>query len=267
MSDTKTNDIWSAPIPAGYRRNHRGDLVHERNIPESDLDQDRVVERIHAFGVELSEQMSRFREHTMCDILDLRERALKRYGGKLGGKRGNITLTSFDGCRMVRLQQAEHIAIGPEIEAAQALIDECLEEWSERSNLNLRALVKAAFRPAADGRVSAHRLLAVRRVEIDDDRWRRAQDAIADAMRPKSRAEYVRLYRRATPDCEWLQVSLHLATARPPAEAAAPPAERLAMRVRGAISRALRDGVSRRDIRAAVAAARDKELKAGVASP
>ena len=257
------NDIWSAPIPAGYRRNHRGDLVHERNIPARDLDQDRTVDRILAFGVELSEQMGRFREHTMGDILELRERVLEHYGGKLGGSRGNITLVSFDGCRMVRLQQAEHIAVGPEIEAAQALVDECLDEWSERSNLNLRALVKAAFRPSVDGRVSAAKLLAVRRVEIDDDRWRRARDAIADAMRPKSRAEYVRLYRRDTPDHEWRQISLHLATVRPPAEPAAQPARRLALRVRGAISRALRDGVSRRDIRAALAAAGDAELKAG----
>lgn len=218
---TESSDIWSAPIPAGYRRNHRG------------------------------------------DILELRERILERYGGKLGGKRGNITITSFDGCRMVRLQQAEHIDVGPEVEAAQALVDECLEEWSERSNLNLRALVKAAFRPAADGRVSATKLLAVRRVEIDDDRWRRAQEAIADAMRPKTRSEYVRLYRRDTPDCEWRQVSLHLATVRPPAEPPAAPSERLALRVRGAISRALRDGVSRRDIRAALTAERDAELKAG----
>ena len=260
---TAAADIWSAPIPDGYRRNHRGDLVHERNIPERDLDADRVVSEIHVFGLALSAQMGRFRDHTMADILELRERMLERYGARLGGKRGNITITSFDGCRMVKLQQAEHVEVGPEIEAAQALVDECLEEWSERSDLKLRALVKQAFRPSADGKVSATKLLALRRVEIDDDRWRRAQLAIADALRPKTRSEYVRLYRRDTPDAAWEQISLHLATVRPPAEAPAEPLDRLALRVRSAVAEAARGGMNRKLIRATVAAARDTELKEG----
>ncbi|MCY3689849.1 MAG: DUF3164 family protein [Gammaproteobacteria bacterium] len=257
---TDENDIWSAPVPAGYLRNHKGDLVHARNVSEADRDRDAVVGRIHGFGVALSAQMGRFREHTMGDILELRERVIARYGGKLGGARGNITLTSFDGCRMVRLQQAEHIEIGPEIEAAQALVDECLEEWAGRSRLELRALVKAAFRPAVEGCVSVTKLLALRRVEIDDDRWRRFQAALADAMRPKSRSEYIRLYERRTPDDGWRQISLHLATVRTVELKPDAPGQ-LALRVRSAVAEAMRGGMTRKQIRAAVAGARDLELK------
>ena len=258
---TDAADIWSAPIPDGYQRNHRGDLVHERNISAADLDQDGTVARIHQFGRALSAQMARYREHTLGDIMELRERVIGRYNGKLGGGKGNITLTSFDGCRRVILSQAEHVEVGPEIEAAQALVDECLDEWAERSHLKLRALVTQAFRPASsDGRLSVSRLLGLRRVEIDDDRWRRAQLAIADALRPRTRSEYVRLYRRATPDKPWEQIPLHLATVRSVEDASAP-ADQLALRVRSAVAEALRGGMTRSDIRSAVAAARDLALR------
>ena len=258
---TDAADIWSAPIPDGYRRNHRGDLVHERNISDADLDQDGTVARIHQFGRALSAQMARYREHTLGDIMELRERVIGRYNGKLGGGKGNITLTSFDGCRRVILSQAEHVEVGPEIEAAQALVDECLDEWAERSHLKLRALVTQAFRPASsDGRLSVSRLLGLRRVEIDDDRWRRAQLAIADALRPRTRSEYVRLYRRATPDDAWKQIPLHLATVRSVEDASAP-ADQLALRVRSAVAEAVRGGMTRGDIRSAVAAARDLALR------
>ena len=70
----------------------------------------------------------------------------------------------------------------------------------------------------------------------------------------------MRLYRRATPDDAWKQIPLHLATVRSVEEASAP-SDQLALRVRSAVAEALRGGMTRSDIRSAVAAARDLELR------
>lgn len=252
---------WSAPVPRGYWRNARGDLVHERNISDTDRDMDTTARKIHGFGAALSVQMWRFRAHTLDDIYAFVDRVVERYGGKIGGKKGNLQLTTFDGLLQVRLSQADLVVVGPEVEAAQALIEECIEEWAVRSNLNLRALVTQAFTPdASTGKVSVTQLLKLRRIEIDDARWRRAQDAISDAMRPGGTAEYVRLYERATPEERFRQVPLHLACVTRPLEPAFETATAvLERRVRSAVEEARRCGMTEGSIMDALRAAKRRE--------
>ena len=92
-----TDIDWSAPCPKGYWRDVKGNLVHERNIRPVDRDMDEVVRRIHGFGGPLSEQMWRFRDHTMGDIAKFAGRVAERYGARVGGRKGNLQLTTFDG--------------------------------------------------------------------------------------------------------------------------------------------------------------------------
>lgn len=244
---------WTAPAPRGYRRDARGNLIAEANISDTERDIDATVGRIHDFGLALSGTLYRFRLHTLDDIYELADRIVARYGGKpLGGSRGNVTLTSIDGRRKVVLAQSEYIAVGPEIAAAQALIGECLDEWAVGARKNLRALTDQAFRPREDGSLSVTKLLALRRIRIDDARWESVRGAIGDALRPTGRAEYVRLYRRDTPVEKWQPIPLTIASARrPPAEetAGAEPAELFAARVRRAAADARAAGMSQGDIR------------------
>lgn len=240
---------WNEPAPPGYWRDARGDLIREANVSDVDRDTDAVVRHIHAFGEALSGEMWRFRVHTMDDVYGLVDRVAERYGTRLGGRRGNVQIGTFDGRRKVVLSQADVIDVGPEIHAAQAIVEECIEEWSERGNLKLRALVEQAFKPDATGRLSVTHLLRLRRIVIDDDKWRGVQAAIGDALRPVGRAEYIRLYRRADPSQPWEQVPLHLATVRQPPEAEDGEAQaQLARRVQSAIEQAERAGLSRADV-------------------
>lgn len=248
---------WTEPPPAGYVRNARGDLVHAANVSPTDIDTDETVRKIHAFGQALSSQMWRYRDHTMSDICELSDRIVARYGGKKsGGKKGNISITSFDGRLRVQLAQADQIEVGPEIIAAQSIIGECLEAWQKGSNLNLQAIVEQAFKPSADGKVSVAELLRLRRVQIDDPRWRQAQDAISDSLRPTGRAEYIRLYKRGDPSLPWVNVPLHLANVTRPDTAFDSAAEALYQRVTSAVSEARQQGLKKGEITLVVNAVR-----------
>lgn len=262
MTETADTIDWTAPIPPGYWRNAKGDLVHERNIRPVDRDMDDVVRRIHGFGEPLSEQMWRFRNHTTIDIMEFLGRTMERYGARVGGRKGNVQLTTFDGRLRVQLAQADRIEVGPEIEAARALIEACISRWGKGSDKKLRALVDQAFVAGADGSLSATALLRLRRVEIDDGEWRRALDAIADALRPVGRAEYIRLYRRATPDDRWDQVPLHLATVSRPSEPALRTApEILERRVRSAVDEARAAGMKEGAIMEVLRSAKRREAE------
>lgn len=253
---------WNAVVPKGYWRDARGNLVHEANVRPVDRDMDEVVRRIHGFGAPLSEQMWRFRNYTMGDIAAFADRVVERYGARKGGRKGNLQLMTYDGCLRVNLAQAERIAAGPEIVAAQALVEECVERWSSGSRRELRALINQAFVAGEDGMVSVAALLRLRGIEIDDDGWRRAQDAIADALRPAGKAEYIRLYRRETPAEPWQPVSLHLATVAKPAEPAPRTAsEVLERRVRSAIDEARAAGMKEGVIMEVLREAKRREAK------
>lgn len=105
-------------------------------------------------------------------------------------------------------------------------------------------------------------MLRLRRIEIDDPRWRQAQDAIGDALRPAGKAEYVRLYRRDDPGQRWEQVPLHLATVARPRGAAGSPAEQLERRARSAVEEARRAGMGEGDIMEALRAAKRRTAQA-----
>src|SRR3546814_9855969 len=86
-----------------------------------------------------------FKGHTFEDVNGLQALIAQEYGVTVGGLKGNITLTSFDGCEKVQVQVADLIEFGPELQAAKALVDECLSEWSADSRVELRALVSRVF--------------------------------------------------------------------------------------------------------------------------
>ena len=250
------------PPPAGYWLDARGNLIAERNVSMVERDVNDVVLLVHGYGEALSEQMARFREHTLSDVMALCVRIVDEYGGKIGGRKGNITLVSFDGTKRVVLAQAERIAVGPQIIAAQAIIEECIETWSERGNRNLRALVDGAFKSDATGKVSVTQLIRLKNVHIDDARWRSVQAAISDALTPAGKAEYIRLYRRDRAADPWQQVPLNLATVRRSPESESDPRENLIRRAKSAIAEARHCGLAEGDIMAALKEAKRRPVKA-----
>ena len=75
----------------------------------------------------------------------------------------------------------------------------------------IRALVNHAFEVDKPGQVNREALFALRKIDIDDERWRQAQAAITDSIRVTGSKTYVRFYRRPTPEDRWQAVTIDLA--------------------------------------------------------
>src|SRR3546814_8463243 len=118
----------------------KANLVPVEAIKPADLLMDETVRKITGFARDLSAQIARFKGHTFEDVNGLQALIAQEYGVTVGGRKGNITLTSFDGCEKVQVQVADLIEFGPELQAAKALVDKCLSEWSADSRVELRAL-------------------------------------------------------------------------------------------------------------------------------
>ncbi len=196
-----------------YMADAKGSLVPIGLIKAQHLLQDEVVRKITAFALDLSEQVARFKGHTFDDLSSFEALLAQEYGAAVGGAKGNKTLMSFDGLMMVKVQVADHIDFGPELQIAKGLVDECLNEWSAEARPEIRAIVTRAFNTDKAGQINRSEIFMLLRLDIEDERWLRAMAAIRDAMRVVGSKTYVRVYMRIKQDAPWQAVTIDLAKA------------------------------------------------------
>lgn len=182
--------------------------VKPQNVMEDEL-----VRSEMGHAVALSEQLSRFLGHFQENLGAFEALLAEQYGATVGGKKGNKTLMSYDGLLKITVQVADNIQFGPELQIAKSLVDECLNDWTASAGDELKAVVTRAFNTDKEGQINRAALYSLLRLEIADDRWKRAMQAIRDAMRVVGSKSYVRFYRRAAADAPWEPVTIDLAKA------------------------------------------------------
>lgn len=180
--------------------------------PQHLLEDDLVRSEIgHAQA--LSDQLSRFLAHFFDNLGAFEALISERYKAKVGGRKGNKTLMSYDGLFKVTVQVADNVVFGPELQVAKTLVDECLTDWSAGSGEELKAVIARAFNVDKEGQINRAALYSLLRLEISDERWKQAMQAIRDAMRVVGSKSYVRFYRRETSDAPWQPITIDLARA------------------------------------------------------
>lgn len=191
----------------------RGALVPIDVVKPQDLMLDELVRRLFAAAAEVSAALSKFKAETFGEIDAFAALLADRYGAQAGGDKGNVTLQTFDGCLKVQVQVSDQHRFGPELQAAKALVDECLNDWAEGSRAELRAIVTQAFDVDREGQINRGRLFALLRYDIKDARWMKAMEALRDSIRVDGSKRYLRFYSRTTPKDAWRPLSLDAATA------------------------------------------------------
>ena len=199
-------------VPAGMRVNADGHFVPEASIREQDLLRDMLVQALVPEAISLSRRLADYKAHALKEISDLIDIAADRYAAKIGGKKGNVSLLSYDGRYKIQRTYREVVAFTEEIEAAKALIDSCLIRWSEGANANIRAVVSQAFRKNRNGEISTGKVLDLMRMEIDDEEWNRAMNALKDALKSNGTAVYIRVYERIGTTDQYKPISLDIAS-------------------------------------------------------
>lgn len=197
-----------------YMTDAKGSLVPLSVVKPIDKLMDETVRKMIDHARALSAQIGRFKGHCFDDMGSFQALIMAEYGAKVGGAKGNIQLTSFDGCKKVQFQVADNITFGPELQAAKTLIDACLSEWTANSNDYIRAIVNRAFNVDKEGHINRAELFMLMRVDIADERWKQAMAAIRDSIRVIGSKTYIRFYERPAPDAAWQAVTIDLAAVR-----------------------------------------------------
>ncbi|MEV3815995.1 DUF3164 family protein [Aeromonas salmonicida] len=192
------------------RQNAQGHWVPENLIAPADKLRDEVVLAIIAAAREQRAQLAAFKIGAMQQIADFVDLSAEQYGVAWGGTKGNVTLLSFDGRYKLIRAVGEHRKFDERIQAAKALIDQCIERWSDGASSEIRALVDHAFRVSKSGHIDVNQVLSLRQLNIDDPDWLLAMQASVDAIQVTGTSQYLRLYERDAHG-RYIQMSLDLA--------------------------------------------------------
>lgn len=182
-------------IPAGYMKNAQGALIPEANVRPEDKLEDQLVRGLVDQALRLNTALADFKVEAMSEAAEFKKLIAEKYGASKGGAGGNMTLSSFDGSMQVQVAVSNLIDLHtPQLAAAKELIDECVIRWSDGANDNLKALVDHAFQVNKQGKIDTQRVLGLTKLEISDDQWNRAMDAIRDAVKVTATRTYIRFY-------------------------------------------------------------------------
>jgi hypothetical protein len=193
-----------------YMRDGQGRLVPIEQVRDVDRARDDLVKEIAAKARQMSADMGRLKAEMMGDVQAFLELSMERYGVKAGGAKGNVTLMSYDQSLKVVRQVQESLTFDEGLQAAKELIDECIKLWTEGSPSELRALVDNAFQVDKEGKIATGRILGLRRLNIQDENWQRAMQAISDSIQITGSKPYIRVYERK-PDGAYTPIPLDMA--------------------------------------------------------
>lgn len=195
-----------------YKEDSQGRLVPVDSIKEIDLMRDDVVMEIVRQAEAVHKTIAEFKDRAFADIQAFVDLSAEKYGAALGGRKGNVSLMSFDGKYRVLRAIQENIVFDERIQAAKALIDECLKDWTDGARAELKAVIDRAFEVDKAGNLNTGRILTLRNIKSDDSRWQEAMMAISDSIKVVGSKSYVRIYKRRA-DGEYDQIPLDIAAA------------------------------------------------------
>ena len=199
------------PIPDGYMCDAKGALWPIEKIREIDRLRDELVREIAKNARAQSERLARFKASVFGDIEAFVQLSGDKYGVQMGGKKGNISLLSFDGRYKVQRAIAESLAFDERLQIAKELVSECIHLWSAGSSSEIRALINDAFQVDKEGRVNVARILSLRRLDIQDEKWATAMQAIGESIQVAGSKTYFRVYERIGDTDQYRSISLDIA--------------------------------------------------------
>ncbi len=206
------NTATQVDVPAGYQKDAQGRLVPESLIKPIDRERDTLVKELIKQAAVVNEALREFKTSTFNNINAFIEMSIEEYDVKLGGKKGNVTLFSYDGKYKVQFAVAENIQFDERLQAAKELIDECIKEWSAGSTPEIQVLVQDAFKSDKEGNLNHGRILGLRRFDIKDERWQRAMTAIGESVQVVGSKQYVRFYQRRDGTEQYDAISMDFAS-------------------------------------------------------
>ena len=200
------------PLP-DHLENSYGQMIPTARIRDDIVFRHQTATALIAGARGLHEFMRTRKEQFFDDVDAFIDLTLERYKARLGGRRGGIVITNFNETMKVEVSTADYLRVNEAITAAQALMNEVLDDVGEGANDDVRALLANAFvRDEKTGRLNIQRLQETRRVKLSHPKWQDVQNAIADSLEWAGSRRYIRFHVRKDANARWEQINLNFSS-------------------------------------------------------
>ncbi|MBD1584863.1 DUF3164 family protein [Pseudoalteromonas sp. S16_S37] len=193
--------------------NRSGYKVPANKVSDNDKAQNTLVLELVQRAKQLSAEHEDFKRGVYSQVNDFIADMAHSYNVEIGGTKGNITLTSFDGKSRVKVGVADDISFGPEILIAKELflgvVNGLLNKLDDEAQL-IKDIVMNAFETDKEGQYSKTKIMELRskyRYSHKSDDWAAGMEAIDDAFIFGSTKTYVRFHERNELGA-WIQIPL-----------------------------------------------------------
>lgn len=192
-----------------------GEAVPAKWVPKIDKARTRLVKGLCKEAEKVSAALMKLRQMALAACDAFIDRSAEDNAVALGGQKGNVNLTSFDGLTHIKIRKPEYIHFDERLLQAKALIDEFLAAHSNGgTDEALVQLITAAFTTTRDGRLRADAICSLqRRVRISDPTWRRAMELIEESKQGIAAKTYIRFYTRPSTKADFTMIPLNIADA------------------------------------------------------
>jgi len=187
MAKTSVNGNWI---------DSTGIEVPLKYVKPEDKKRDALVEKLIKRAKRLSCDLTKFKADALEDIDAFIETLEKQYQVKSRTKEGCKMLTGFSGDIRVELKINKVLEFDEKLAIAKSLIDECIANWCQGANDNIKLLVNDAFAVDKKQKLDRERIMGLRRLNIRDEKWKKAMDLIADSLRVSGRRAYIQFFTR-----------------------------------------------------------------------
>ncbi|MBX6950845.1 DUF3164 family protein [Providencia rettgeri] len=197
-------------VPEGFWRDAKGRLIPIDMVKEIDRARDTLVGDIINRALPINVSLKLFKNWGFEEVDAFRALSAEQYDANIGGEKGNITLYSFDGEYRVQVAIQDRIAFDERLQTAKTLIDECIKDWSVGSRPEILAIIEEAFKVDKEGNINTGDILKLRRLNITDEKWLQAMDAISESVQVVNSCRYIRIYQRSGDNNQYTQISLNI---------------------------------------------------------
>ena len=138
------------------------------------------------------------------------------YAAKLNGIKNpqweDVNLSDYPTLNRVVIKTNTSTEFDENLQLARVKIDECLDEWTEGTNPNIKVIIDRAFKVGKKGFINKANIFGLFQLNIEHPKWKQAMDLIQKSITDSQKKEYVMFQKRANNKAEWETIILNFSS-------------------------------------------------------
>lgn len=170
----------------------KGNAIPMKYVDIIDKMTDRMVMKVFKQALKASEELKKLHSMALAGSEELMNATSKKYNVTIRTAKGNKRFTDFSNTIRLDITIGDFIDFDERLNTAKALIDKCIEKWSEDADDKIKLLINNAFKVDKKGNLDKHAIMGLRNLAIKDTEWKKAMELITDSIRVIDRKAYLK---------------------------------------------------------------------------